>query len=33
MKTRNIAILLATIFSTVAIAHDIGLEHEHVEGG
>ena len=33
MKIGIFAIALASVFATGAIAHDIGLEHEHVDGG
>jgi len=33
VKTKTIALTTAIIFSGVATAHEIGHEHEHVEGG
>ena len=33
MKARTIAIAIATVVSGMAVAHDIGHEHDHVEGG
>lgn len=33
MTARTIAVAMAIVLSEIALAHDIGLEHEHVEGG